>query len=60
MLKKLILIGALIAIGSGSDSLATVFAFIALVMATINVIGGFMVTNRMLEMIAGRRRKGGE
>jgi len=29
-------------------------------MATINVVGGFMVTNRMLEMIAGKRRKGGK
>jgi len=28
-------------------------------MATINVVGGFMVTNKMLEMIAGRRRKKG-
>jgi NAD(P) transhydrogenase subunit alpha len=34
-------------------------AFAALVMATINAVGGFMVTNRMLEMIAGKRRKGG-
>jgi len=29
-------------------------------MATINVVGGFMVTNKMLEMIAGKRRKGGK
>jgi NAD/NADP transhydrogenase alpha subunit len=28
-------------------------------MATINVVGGFMVTNRMLEMIAGKRKKKG-
>ena len=33
-------------------------AFIALVMATINVVGGFMVTNKMLEMIAGKKRGG--
>ncbi|MBX2798876.1 MAG: NAD(P) transhydrogenase subunit alpha [Myxococcales bacterium] len=32
-------------------------AFAALVLATINVVGGFAVTNRMLRMIAGRRRK---
>ena len=48
-------VGALNAIGSGSDSLATVFGFIALVMATINVVGGFLVTNRMLAMF--RRKK---
>ena len=47
--------GALIAIGNGSASMATVFGFIALVMATINVVGGFLVTNRMLEMF--RRKK---
>ncbi len=30
-------------------------AFSALVLATINVVGGFAVTNRMLKMIAGKR-----
>ncbi len=49
------IVGALIAIGSGGAQMATVFGFIALVMATINVVGGFMVTNRMLEMF--RRKK---
>ena len=45
---------------SGMDtSLAAILAFLALVMATINVVGGFMVTNRMLEMIAGKKRRGG-
>tara|TARA_B100000965_G_scaffold50592_1_gene37414 strand:+ start:54054 stop:54263 length:210 start_codon:yes stop_codon:yes gene_type:complete len=45
---------------SGTDtSMAAVLAFLALVMATINVVGGFMVTNRMLEMIAGKKRRGG-
>ena len=48
-------VGALIVIGSGSSSMATIFCFIALVMATINVVGGFLVTNRMLQMF--RRKK---
>ena len=48
-------VGALVAIGNGDGSLATIFGFIALVMATINVVGGFLVTNRMLEMF--RRKK---
>ena len=43
-------VGALVAIGNGDGSMATIFGFIALVMATINVVGGFLVTNRMLEM----------
>ncbi|MCB9668264.1 MAG: NAD(P) transhydrogenase subunit alpha [Alphaproteobacteria bacterium] len=36
------------------------YAFVALILATINVVGGFAVTNRMLEMIAGKRKGGGE
>ena len=48
-------VGALVAIGDGGGSMATIFGFIALVMATINVVGGFLVTNRMLEMF--RRKK---
>ena len=56
------LVGALIAAGSDAGLLINVLGFIAVVLATINVIGGFMVTNRMLEMIAGKRRrkKGGD
>ncbi|MCG8392717.1 MULTISPECIES: NAD(P) transhydrogenase subunit alpha [Alcanivorax] len=44
------LVGALIAAGSDSGMLINVLGFIAVVLATINVIGGFMVTNRMLAM----------
>ena len=55
------IVGALILSNSdfneGSPGIAAWLAFAALVMATINVVGGFMVTNRMLEMIAGRNRK---
>ncbi len=58
------IVGALIlsntAFNSGDPGTAAWLAFIALVMATINVVGGFMVTNRMLEMIAGKRRRGGD
>jgi NAD(P) transhydrogenase subunit alpha len=49
------IVGALIAIGNAGPAMATVFGFIALVMATINVVGGFLVTNRMLKMF--RRKK---
>ncbi len=58
------IVGALIlsnATFDGMDtSFAAILAFLALIMATINVVGGFMVTNRMLEMIAGKKRKGGK
>lgn len=42
---------------NGDPGSAAWLAFAALIMATINVVGGFMVTNRMLEMIAGKKRK---
>ncbi|ASK33917.1 NAD(P) transhydrogenase subunit alpha [Alloalcanivorax mobilis] len=44
------LVGALIAAGSNDSVLVQVLGFIAVVLATINVVGGFMVTNRMLAM----------
>ena len=44
------IVGALIAAGSDSGMLINVLGFIAVVLATIDVIGGFMVTNRMLAM----------
>ena len=57
------IVGALIlsntAFNNGDPATAAWHAFAALVMATINVVGGFMVTNKMLEMIAGKKRKGG-
>ena len=46
-----------VALTDGDAPLAAKLAFMALVLATINVVGGFLVTNRMLRMIAGRRRK---
>ncbi len=44
------IVGALLAAGSDNGTTATVLGFIAIVMATINVVGGFLVTNRMLAM----------
>jgi NAD(P) transhydrogenase subunit alpha len=49
------LIGAIISAGSEHTTLTTVLGFAAVVFATINVVGGFMVTHRMLEMF---RKKG--
>jgi NAD(P) transhydrogenase subunit alpha len=45
------LVGALLAAGSGdSPMLVNVLGFIAVTLATINVVGGYLVTNRMLAM----------
>ncbi|MFP4375184.1 MAG: NAD(P) transhydrogenase subunit alpha [Spirochaetaceae bacterium] len=41
-------IGALLAVGSGQETLTVVLGLAALVFATINVVGGFVVTHRML------------
>ena len=58
------IVGALIlsntAFNEGDPGIAAWLAFAALIMASINVVGGFMVTNKMLDMIAGKRRKGGK
>lgn len=49
------LIGALLSAGTQHTALTTWLGFAAVVLATINVVGGFLVTHRMLGMF---RRKG--
>jgi NAD(P) transhydrogenase subunit alpha len=44
------IIGAILSAGTRYTTLTTALAFVAVVFATINVVGGFMVTNRMLGM----------
>jgi NAD(P) transhydrogenase subunit alpha len=51
------IVGALTATGSGADLLATILGTVAIVFATINVVGGYLVTNRMLAMF---KRRGGQ
>lgn len=48
------IIGALTAAGLGATPLAQVLGFLAVVTATVNVVGGFLVTDRMLEMFKSR------
>ncbi|MFC2172458.1 NAD(P) transhydrogenase subunit alpha [Acidobacteriota bacterium] len=43
-------VGALLSAGSGNKGVAAILGLIAVIFATINVVGGFMVTDRMLEM----------
>ncbi|PSQ56963.1 MAG: NAD(P) transhydrogenase subunit alpha [Halobacteriales archaeon SW_9_67_25] len=42
------LLGSVVVAGSGSTTLATVLGFVAVVMATINVVGGYLVSHFML------------
>lgn len=44
------LVGSLVIAGAGHGGLATILGTVAVAFATINVVGGFMVTDRMLEM----------
>ena len=52
------LLGANVAYEGGDTVVSGILAFVALVLAMINVVGGFAVTNRMLNMIAGKKRGG--
>jgi NAD(P) transhydrogenase subunit alpha len=51
----IILIGAIIVAGQAEDVLVLVIALIAVLLATVNLVGGFVVTDRMLEMFRGRK-----
>ena len=53
----IVMLGGLIVIGSADDSLEKIIGVIAIAFGTINIVGGFMVTDRMLGMFRGRDRK---
>ncbi len=53
-ISGIIVVGAILVAGSSDSVLEQVLAFAALVLATINVVGGFLVTDRMLEMFKRR------
>jgi len=52
------IIGALISAGAEQTTLASILGVVAVALATINVVGGFMVTNRMLGMFRSREKRG--
>ncbi len=51
----IILIGAIIVAGQAEDVVLLVVALVAVLLATVNLVGGFVVTDRMLEMFGGRK-----
>ncbi len=51
------IIGAMIVAGRGDARLGTILGFLAVVFAMINVVGGFMVTDRMLRMFKRKPEK---
>jgi NAD(P) transhydrogenase subunit alpha len=54
-----VVIGAIIIMGKAeSDNyLALILGFLAVILGTLNVVGGFVVTNRMLQMFKGKNNK---
>ena len=50
------LVGALLAASSGHDTLSVVLGVAAVALATINVVGGYLVTDRMLKMFRRKDR----
>ena len=44
------LVGSLVAAGSHRSNVATILGFVAVVCATTNIVGGFLITDRMLKM----------
>ena len=56
-ISGIVIVGAIL-VGGSSDSLVEqALTFVAIVFATVNVVGGFLVTDRMLEMFKGRSRE---
>ena len=50
----IVLIGGMLVAGSADSTLEQVLGFVAVVFGTINIVGGFLVTDRMLEMFKRR------
>jgi H+-translocating NAD(P) transhydrogenase subunit alpha len=50
-----ILLGAIIVTGSTDDNVALVVGLIAIVLAAVNMVGGFVVTDRMLQMFVRKK-----
>ena len=56
-ISGIIVVGAMIAVGAESSGFHTFLGFIAVVIASINIFGGFVVTQRMLEMFKKKEKQ---
>src|SRR5262245_10132451 len=56
----IVLIGGMIILGSADSSLEKTLAFVAVVFGTINIVGGFLVTDRMLDMFKRKKETDAE
>lgn len=53
----IILLGAILVTGASDNTAVLVVGFIAIVLAAVNMVGGFVVTDRMLQMFSRRKPK---
>jgi H+-translocating NAD(P) transhydrogenase subunit alpha len=51
-----VIIGAIIVMGHAESTLSLILGFIAVILGTLNVVGGFVVTDRMLEMFKKKKQ----
>ena len=52
-----VLIGGMLILGSADSTLEQTLAFVAVVFGTVNIVGGFLVTDRMLDMFKRKPRE---
>ena len=52
-----VIIGAIIVMGHAGNALSMILGFVAVVLGTLNVVGGFVVTDRMLEMFKKKKKQ---
>lgn len=55
-ISSVIIVGALIAAGPQEMNISKIFGFLAIVLASVNIFGGFLVTNRMLGMFRKKQK----
>jgi NAD(P) transhydrogenase subunit alpha len=53
----IILLGAIIVTGTTDNTIALVVGLVAIVLAAVNMVGGFVVTDRMLQMFVRKKKK---
>ena len=56
-ISGVIIIGAIILVGHADNTLTLILGILGIILATLNVAGGFAVTDRMLEMFRRKRSK---
>ncbi len=59
-ISGIVLVGSVLVIGTVENPVLVAFAFLSVILASVNVFGGFVVTDRMLQMFRKKPVSGGE